>query len=199
LNNTSSVISKSAFVNQTARQHWSLTAERFQTGLLSPFDCVICGVTGLDPIGRNRKQEHLCDGCSDPIQLRTFMKISLHGSIHELEELQTKKGTLWLKITLEINDAGEKTLLPVSCFSGVADQARNLRIGTMVRVACRISGTAYQPPDGSRIKRSIAFTVETLTVVPREPLVPRRESNWHRKAVVPVPRNADGEPTDINF
>jgi hypothetical protein len=202
-----SLESPSSFVNRPVSQrHWSITTERFKEGLLAPFECALCGIIHLDPIGRNGKQEHLCNACADSFSApNIFMRTTLQGPIRDLEERETKKGRSWFRLILEIREQGrpgerdERTLIPVNAFSGVADQARELRLGTIVRVDCRISGTEFKAPDG-RIKRGVTLTVEALAVIPHEPLVARQERNWHRQAALrPVPRNADGDPTDIGF
>jgi hypothetical protein len=44
---------------------WRLCVERFKQGLLNPFTCANCHRLALDPIGRNREREFLCERCAD--------------------------------------------------------------------------------------------------------------------------------------
>lgn len=40
-----------------------LIVQRLRAGLLNPFQCVLCGGVAFDPVGRNAKGEHICEGC----------------------------------------------------------------------------------------------------------------------------------------
>lgn len=46
-----------------------LIVSRCSQGLLDPFQCGVCGLIALDPIGWNGPQEPLCARCADPIEM----------------------------------------------------------------------------------------------------------------------------------
>jgi hypothetical protein len=128
------------------------------------------------------------------------MNIRIEGPIREIEELSAKKGP-WFKLTLDI----DRTLLPINCFAAVAEKARQLRVGNMVRADCRVSGTEFRTPDG-RTKRGVTLIVETLDQIPsyRKQVGQIRgkpaQRDWNRPGPLrPVPRNENNEPLDIGF
>jgi hypothetical protein len=43
-----------------------LVVSRCSQGLLEPFQCTVCGVMALDPIGWNGYRQPLCGFCADP-------------------------------------------------------------------------------------------------------------------------------------
>jgi hypothetical protein len=45
-----------------------LIVSRCSQGLLEPFQCAVCGIIALDPIGWNGPQEPLCARCADPVE-----------------------------------------------------------------------------------------------------------------------------------
>jgi hypothetical protein len=47
-----------------------LIVSRCSQGLLEPFQCAVCGIIALDPIGWNGPQEPLCARCADPVENR---------------------------------------------------------------------------------------------------------------------------------
>jgi hypothetical protein len=45
-----------------------LVVSRCSQGLLEPFQCPVCGVMALDPIGWNWSHKPLCERCADPVE-----------------------------------------------------------------------------------------------------------------------------------
>jgi hypothetical protein len=48
--------------------HKRLIVSRCSQGLLEPFQCAVCGVMALDPLGWNGPRQPLCGGCADPTE-----------------------------------------------------------------------------------------------------------------------------------
>jgi hypothetical protein len=47
-----------------------LVVSRCSQGLLQPFQCAVCGVMALDPIGWNGHRQPLCGFCADSLERR---------------------------------------------------------------------------------------------------------------------------------
>jgi hypothetical protein len=54
-------------LNNNPRAYARLIVGRYAEGLLEPFQCAVCGIMALDPIGWNEHREPLCARCADPI------------------------------------------------------------------------------------------------------------------------------------
>jgi single-stranded DNA-binding protein len=87
---------------------------------------------------------------------------------------ETAKGKSMARLLLEtelVREVGrgefrpETHLLPVVLFSWVADQARALRNGSAITVACRLNGTQYTPTSGE-VKHGIQLIAEALLFPP---------------------------------
>jgi hypothetical protein len=86
-----------------------------------------------------------------------MIAVTVEGPVREVEERSGRKG-LWIRLVIL-----SETLLPVNFFTDLAE-ARLLRIGTVVRADCRVSGTAFRTPDG-KVRRGVQLTAETLVQV----------------------------------
>lgn len=75
-----------------------LLAERYSTGLLTPFRCSRCNRPALDPVGWNGSQRPLCEPCSDRIkppekpEPRSHIKGLRLGTAAELRQFANARG-----------------------------------------------------------------------------------------------------------
>jgi single-stranded DNA-binding protein len=103
-----------------------------------------------------------------------------------LEELTTKTGKPWIKLVLEIStwrrtsESGgqdETTLVPVNCFSKVAEIVREyLKAGDAVALTVRVSGTEYKGSDG-RTRRGVTLTADQLHLLSNGRAAKMRETS----------------------
>jgi single-stranded DNA-binding protein len=85
---------------------------------------------------------------------------------------QTKKGKPWIKLLVETERVSSDgrggletvwTILPVSCFSGEAQAAKDLQRGDSVTVACHLSGTSFAPAEGS-VKYGVSIIADQIFI-----------------------------------
>jgi single-stranded DNA-binding protein len=65
----------------------------------------------------------------------------------------------------------EQHTLPIVLFSWLVDQIRDVAPGSVVLISCHLSGTSYQPPDGSPAKLGVQLVGDRLWLPP-----PRKET-----------------------
>jgi single-stranded DNA-binding protein len=98
-------------------------------------------------------------------------QIYLRGRLADNPEIATtKKGKPWVRILIETSLVretwpteyqSERIVLPLQCFGGEAEVAKNLRAGTELTVGCHLYGSTFTTSIG-RPKHGVMLIVDRI-------------------------------------